>query len=164
MNGHNQNFVTRSGRGRGRGRGGGRNGPTMFDQLHTIAKLVRSAPQKFQVLLFSATFPQNILKLSTSLGCDNPFRVKVEKKELGLKNIRNVTIECENDRNKFEVLKDILMAYKLAQVIIFTNTIKKTEQLHRNLAHNEDFEMDAALLVGSMNVCVLFCVFFGFLF
>ena len=152
------NFQTRNNaRGRGRGRGGrgggrGRRGPTMYEQLQEIADCFQRQAPKYQTMLFSATFPPEIAKLTTKFGCKNPFEITVEKKELGLKNIKMIIIEVNDNKKRFETLVDILLRLNVGQVIVFTNSVDCTKKLQQSLTNNDEMEgLECSLMIGQMS-------------
>jgi ATP-independent RNA helicase DbpA len=86
------------------------------------------APKKVQSLLFSATFPDEILELSRSFQ-NNPKRLEVDSKH-DVNIIRQVFIELNEHRQKMDALIRLLGHYKPESVVIFC----KTKQLCADVA------------------------------
>jgi ATP-independent RNA helicase DbpA len=82
--------------------------------------IISFAPKKFQSLLFSATFPDEILELSQAFQ-KNPKRITVDSKHE--KNvIHQVFIEMQEHRQKLDALIRLLGHYKPQSAVIFCKT------------------------------------------
>ena len=91
-----------------------------------IKKIISNLPKKRQGMLFSATYPENIRKLSREILTD-PLMVKVDTERNDLA-IREIGIVTEN-RSKEETLLKVLKSFKPDTVIIFCNTKVQTVAL-----------------------------------
>lgn len=90
--------------------------------------IISYAPAKYQSLLFSATFPEEILELSSGFQ-KNPKRIQVDSKhEANV--IRQVFIEMTDHRQKMDALIRLLGHYKPQSAVIFC----KTKQLCADVA------------------------------
>lgn len=105
-------------------------------QLDRIAEFL---PEERQTLMFSATLPKNILKLSEQY-LENPARIAVGSTIEPSKNIKQQVIRL-NDNEKFEELTRQL-EYRDGSVIIFVKTKYGTERLAKRLRSN-GFEAEA---------------------
>jgi translation initiation factor 4A len=74
-------------------------------------------PMKMQVVLFSATMPPEIIKISDHF-MNNPVRILVKKEELSLQCIQQYFVAVKNDRFKYETLRDIFSMITLTKCII----------------------------------------------
>ena len=89
-----------------------------------ILKLVSNIPKERQSLLFSATYPKNINKL-TSIILRNPIEVKLKDNETKL-NIEEFVYRTED---KPKALLTVLQHFQPSLAILFCNTKDKTEEL-----------------------------------
>lgn len=91
-------------------------------------EIISFVPKKTQSLLFSATFPEEIIDLSKSIQ-SNPTRIEVDASHE--KNIiQQVFIEMEDHREKLQALKNVLGHYRPKSAVIFC----KTKQLCADVA------------------------------
>lgn len=85
-------------------------------------------PSDVQVCLFSATMPQEILKLSGKFMRD-PVSILVKAQKLSLDGIAQYKIEMEEESWKLETLFELYKAVSIPQVVIFCNSKTRVEQL-----------------------------------
>jgi ATP-dependent RNA helicase len=95
------------------------------DQIYDI---YRYLPPETQVVLVSATLPQEILDM-TGKFMNNPVRVLVKRDELTLEGIRQFCVNVEKEEWKFETLCDLYDTLTITQAVIFCNTKKKVDWL-----------------------------------
>ncbi len=91
-----------------------------------IKKIISNLPRKRQSMLFSATYPENIQKLSREI-LNNPEVIKVDTEHDDLI-IHEVGIEIEEQKRE-EMILQILKSYKPETAIIFCNTKVETVSL-----------------------------------
>ena len=91
-----------------------------------IKKIISNLPRKRQGMLFSATYPDNIQKLSREI-LTNPTMIKVDAEHSDLV-IHEVGLEA-TEQEKENVLLRILKSYKPETAIIFCNTKAETVSL-----------------------------------
>ena len=60
-------------------------------------------PNHIQVLLFSATFPENVMKYATNFA-PNAHSLKLQRSELTVKGISQMFIDCPDDNIKYDIL------------------------------------------------------------
>ncbi len=109
-----------------------------------IEKIIEQVPNERQTLLFSATFPDEILDISK----------EIQKDAL---NIKTASIEVANDvkeyfyqinhHDKFKTLKKVLSTFGVNSAIIFCNTKQRTKELAEDLRDNN---IDALALHGDL--------------
>ena len=107
-----------------------------------ILKIVSNLPKNRQNLLFSATYPDNINKL-TSIILNNPIKVEIEETS------KQVDIEerAFKSDNKDKTLIQILQSFQPNLALIFCATKVKTTELSDTL-HSKGF--DVATLNGDL--------------
>ncbi|KAF5962312.1 ATP-dependent RNA helicase DBP5, partial [Fusarium bulbicola] len=60
-------------------------------------------PKDIQVLLFSATFPENVMKYASKFA-PNAHSLKLQRSELTVKGISQMFIDCPDDNTKYDIL------------------------------------------------------------
>ena len=100
------------------------------DQMYELFQLL---PQDTQVVLLSATMPEDVLAVTKKFMRD-PVRILVKRDELTLEGIKQFYIGVEKEDWKFDTLTDLYETVTITQAVIFCNTRRKvdwlTEQLH----------------------------------
>ncbi|KAF8001369.1 hypothetical protein OXX80_000960 [Metschnikowia pulcherrima] len=99
------------------------------EQIYNIFKLL---PETTQVVLLSATMPQDVLEVTTKF-MNNPVRILVKKDELTLEGIKQYYINVEEEQYKFDCLCDLYDSISVTQAVIFCNTRSKVETLTAQL-------------------------------
>ena len=89
--------------------------------MNTIYQLIKVFPVNSQLLLFSATMPEEILNL-TSKFMNDPTKILVNKEELTLEGITQFYINCNIYKWKYDVLYDLYNSISINQCIIYVNT------------------------------------------
>lgn len=113
-----------------------------YDQIYEI---IQQCPKKRQTLLFSATYPPEIKKLSSQF-MQKPKVVIIEEEHTEL-DIQQLFYEVKSKANKFPLLKGLLLHYKPTSTLIFCNTKEQTTNL-TDMLKNEGFS--ATALNGDM--------------
>lgn len=108
-----------------------------------IYDIYRYLPPATQVVLLSATLPQEVLELTTKF-MNEPLQVLVKRDELTLEGIKQFFIAVEREEWKFETLCDIFDQLTVTQCVIFCNSRKKVDWLSAKLR-------EAAFTVASMH-------------
>jgi len=110
----------------------------------TIEQILEHIPKKRQSMLFSATFDEDIEKLSSNIT-DKPVMVKVED-ENKEKNIKEIFFKTPKDL-KFEALLKLLRTYKPESAIVFCNMKVLVSEVAEGL---QDEGFDALDLHGDL--------------
>lgn len=103
------------------------------EQIYNIFKLL---PSTTQVVLLSATMPQDVLEVTTKF-MRNPVRILVKKDELTLEGIKQFFVNVEQEAYKFDCLCDLYDSISVTQAVIFCNTRRKVEELTEKLIENK---------------------------
>ena len=103
------------------------------EQIYDVFKLL---PSNVQVALFSATMPEEIIKLTGKFMRD-PIRILVKTAELTLEGIRQFYVAIEKEEWKFDTLKDLYETLTITQAIIYCNTRKKVDYLADKMNEND---------------------------
>eukprot|EP00296_Roombia_truncata_P007883 JP446340.1.p1 GENE.JP446340.1~~JP446340.1.p1 ORF type:complete len:349 (-),score=126.75 JP446340.1:144-1070(-) len=93
-----------------------------------IYDIYRYLPPSLQVILVSATLPNEVLQMTTKFMTD-PIRVLVKRDELTLEGIKQFFVAVEKEDWKFETLCDLYDTLVITQAVIFCNTKKKVDWL-----------------------------------
>jgi len=108
------------------------------DQIYDV---FRHLNQEIQVILLSATMPQEVLEVTTRFMRD-PVRILVKKEELTLEGIRQFYISVEREEWKLDTLCDLYETLTITQAVIFCNTRRKVDWLTEKM-HQRDFTVSA---------------------
>lgn len=114
------------------------------DQIYEVFKFM---PQDIQVILLSATMPQDVLEVTTRFMRD-PVRILVKKEELTLEGIRQFYINVQKEEWKFDTLADLYESLSVTQAVIFCNTRRKVEVLADQLTRRK---FTVSSMHGDMN-------------
>lgn len=107
-------------------------------QTHAI---VSKIPVSTQVCLFSATFPENVLRITEQITKD-PIKLLIKKENVSVDLIKNYCVFLELQKNrsynmvdsiKIECITDFYKQINICQAIIFVNTIDKAKFLSDRL-------------------------------
>uniref|UniRef100_A0A8C1X715 RNA helicase n=1 Tax=Cyprinus carpio TaxID=7962 RepID=A0A8C1X715_CYPCA len=107
------------------------------DQIYEIFQKLGTDTQ---VILLSATMPQEVLEVTTKFMRD-PIRILVKKEELTLEGIRQFYINVEKEW-KLDTLCDLYETLTITQAVIFINTRRKVDWLTEKM-HARDFTVSA---------------------
>ena len=99
------------------------------DQIKTIIKYL---PNTTQICLFSATLPNQVLELTKRFMRD-PVNILLEPEKLTLEGIKQFYINVDTELWKFETFCDIYDIISVSQTIVYVNTIKRGEDLKKQL-------------------------------
>ncbi len=104
-----------------------------------IDKIIKHMPKDRQTLMFSATMPNNIMKMADKY-LDNPERVSVGSTNNPSKNIEQKIIKLPQDK-KYGVLREELNE-RGGSIIVFVKTKRNADRLAQKLS-DEDFKAEA---------------------
>ena len=99
--------------------------------LPDIRRIVAMVPGKRQTMLFSATMPQAIKKMSGSL-LNNPFCVSISPEAPAAETVQQ-SVHFVQNPDKLSLLKDILACRSIAKAIVFTRTKHRADRVARQL-------------------------------
>lgn len=95
------------------------------DQIYNIFQYLS---KDLQLVLFSATMPEDILKLTQKIMRD-PVKITIEKEKLNLECIKQYFVALNDDLNKYDTLKDLFSVISVNQCIIYCNNVKRVIDL-----------------------------------
>ena len=103
------------------------------EQVYSIFKYFH---EEIQVGLFSATMPENILKM-TEKFMRSPVRICVKAEQLSLDGISQFYVAIEDDRQKYSTMKSIFSHLPVSQCIIYCNSVKRVSDLYEAMVEDE---------------------------
>ena len=112
-----------------------------------IYNIFQQLSSSVQVALFSATMPEEVLKL-TEKFMRNPIKIVMKAEELSLECIQQYYIAVSNDRAKYDNVKDLFSNLIVSQCIIFVNSVNRVVDLY-NAMTDEGFSV--CCIHSSMN-------------
>ena len=71
------------------------------------------------MLLFSATYEEEVMKFARAMIPNNPIVIKLRRDEESLDNIRQFYVQCRDQEDKFHALTNIYGAISIGQSMIF---------------------------------------------
>jgi ATP-dependent RNA helicase len=93
-----------------------------------IYDIYRYLPPSTQVVIISATLPQEVLEM-TKKFMNEPVKILVKRDELTLEGIKQFFVAVEREEWKFDTLCDLYDTLTITQAVIFCNTKKKVDWL-----------------------------------
>lgn len=93
-----------------------------------IYDVYRYLPPATQVVLVSATLPQDAMEITAKFMTD-PIRILVKRDELTLEGIKQFFVAVEREEWKFDTLCDLNDSLVITQAVIFCNTRRKVDWL-----------------------------------
>lgn len=102
------------------------------DQINNI---LRTFPSDVQVVMVSATMPDEALKLSETF-MRNPIKILVKQEQTTLEGIKQFYIDLQEESWKYETLMELYDTIKISMAVIFVNTVKTAVNLSQAL--NQD--------------------------
>jgi ATP-dependent RNA helicase len=100
-----------------------------------IYDIYRYLPPTTQVVLVSATLPQEVLEM-TKKFMNEPVRILVKRDELTLEGIKQFFVAVEREEWKFDTLCDLYDTLTITQAVIFCNTKRKVDWLAAKMREN----------------------------
>ncbi|TPX38870.1 hypothetical protein SeMB42_g04266 [Synchytrium endobioticum] len=108
------------------------------DQIYEVFQLL---PPATQVVLLSATMPQDVLEVTKAFMRD-PIRILVKRDELTLEGIKQFFVAVEKEEWKLDTLCDLYETVTITQAVIFCNTKRKVDWLTQKM-HEREFTISA---------------------
>ncbi|KAI0849273.1 DEAD-domain-containing protein [Daldinia vernicosa] len=100
------------------------------DQCTRVKKML---PQNIQILLFSATFPDKVLKYATTFA-PNANMIKLKVQELTVKGISQMYMDCPSESDKYDILCKLYGLMNIGSSIIFVKTRDSATQIQQRMA------------------------------
>ena len=93
----------------------------------TLDAIVESIPNQRQTLLFSATYPKSIAAIAERV-LSNPEMIKVEEEQTK-STIKQYFYKLDNNKQRFNTLKLLLLKFQPESCVVFCNTKVETQQI-----------------------------------
>ncbi|KAJ2970256.1 hypothetical protein NUW58_g9751 [Xylaria curta] len=110
----------------------------MLDQQglgEQCARVKTLLPKEIQILLFSATFPDKVLKYATSFAPSaNIIKLKVQ--ELTVKGISQMYMDCPGEADKYEILCKLYGLMNIGSSIIFVKTRESATRIQQSMVRD----------------------------
>ncbi len=96
------------------------------DQVYNIFQHFNN---NIQVALFSATLPESIINITDKI-MRNPVRINVAAEKLTLEGIQQFYIGLDDDKQKYDVIKDLFGSLSVTQTFIYCNSVRRVVDLY----------------------------------
>lgn len=103
------------------------------DQLYNIFQYFNN---DIQVALFSATLPEYIYDV-TDKFMRNPIKIEVKAEQLTLEGISQFFVALDDDKQKYETLKDLYSFISVSQCIIYCNSVRRVIDLYEAMKEDQ---------------------------
>ena len=103
------------------------------EQVYNVFKYLN---KNVQIALFSATLPDNIYQI-TDKFMKNPVKICVKAESLTLEGIKQYFIALNDDKQKYQTLKDLYQHITLSQCIIYANSVKRVIELYEAMKEDQ---------------------------
>ncbi|KAI0394088.1 P-loop containing nucleoside triphosphate hydrolase protein [Xylariaceae sp. FL0594] len=104
----------------------------MGDQCARVKSLL---PKSIQILLFSATFPEKVLKYATTYA-PSANLIKLKVQELTVKGISQMYMDCPSEANKYEILCKLYGLMNIGSSIIFVKTRESATRIQQSMVRD----------------------------
>jgi translation initiation factor 4A len=94
-----------------------------------VYKIFNFLNKNVQIALFSATLPNHIFQITNKFMI-NPVKICVKAESLTLEGIKQYFIAVNDDREKYNTLKDLYQHISVSQCIIYANSVKRVTELY----------------------------------
>jgi translation initiation factor 4A len=103
------------------------------DQVYNIFQYFKN---DIQVALFSATLPEYIYEVTDKFMRD-PVKIEVKAEQLTLEGISQFFVALEDDKQKYDTLKDLYSFISVSQCIIYCNSVKRVVDLYEAMKEDQ---------------------------
>lgn len=101
-----------------------------------------------QLLLFSATYEQEVMRFATSVVPD-PIIIRLRREEESLDNIKQYYVDCVTPEKKYEALANLYGSLTIGQAMVFCHTRKSVNWLAEKMSKDGHA---VALLTGELEI------------
>ncbi|KAI8957393.1 DEAD-domain-containing protein [Daldinia sp. FL1419] len=92
-------------------------------------------PKSIQILLFSATFPDKVMKYAMTFA-PNANIIKLKVQELTVKGISQMYMDCPSESDKYDILCKLYGLMSIGSSIIFVKTRESANQIQQRMAND----------------------------
>ncbi|KAK0720555.1 P-loop containing nucleoside triphosphate hydrolase protein [Lasiosphaeris hirsuta] len=89
-------------------------------------------PKTIQILLFSATFPANVMAFAEKFA-PNANQMKLKQQELTVKGISQMYMDCPDEKQKYEILCKLYGLMTIGSSVIFVRTRDSAAEIQRRM-------------------------------
>lgn len=97
-------------------------------QQDQTIRIQKQLPKSCQMVLFSATYNDAVMKFATSV-IPNAMVMRLKRSEESLDNIKQFYVVCQNEEDKFQALSNLYGTISIGQAMVFTHTRKSAAWL-----------------------------------
>ncbi|KAK3600258.1 hypothetical protein CHS0354_039725 [Potamilus streckersoni] len=112
-------------------------------------RIKRGLSSSCQMLLFSATYDEDVMKFAQAIIPNNPIIIKLRRDEESLDNIKQYYIECKDIDDKYQAVSNLYATISIGQSMIFCATRKTAHWLAEKMTQEGHA---VALLSGDLDI------------
>lgn len=106
--------------------------PPLFAFLTLTDKPHSMLPKNIQILLFSATFPEKVMKYAERYA-PNANQMKLRQQELTVRGISQMYMDCPDERAKYDILCKLYGLMTIGSSVIFVKASRSSPADKRHL-------------------------------
>ena len=91
---------------------------SLIKVLSNVPLFPRTLPKDCQMLLFSATYDDEVMKFAESV-VPSPMVIRLRREEESLDNIKQYYVVCRSQEEKFQALSNMYGVVSIGQCIVF---------------------------------------------
>lgn len=92
----------------------------------------RLLPKTIQIVLFSATFPDNVVRYASKFA-PNSNQITLKHEDLTVEGIKQLCLDCDSEEHKFDVLVKLYGLLTVGSSIIFVRTRASAAEIERRM-------------------------------
>ncbi|KAK9479831.1 P-loop containing nucleoside triphosphate hydrolase protein [Lipomyces japonicus] len=98
----------------------------------TCIRIRNALPETSQLVLFSATFPDEVSEYARSV-IPNANEIRLKTEELNIKAIRQLYMDCDNEAQKYDILVGLYHLITVGSSIIFVRTRETADKVQARM-------------------------------
>jgi translation initiation factor 4A len=106
------------------------------DFIEQIKQIFKKLNEVCQIVIFSATYADEILEIADSITSDPKKRILMKHEELSLDLIKQYKVDVRYESIKYSTLADLYTKLQIGQCIIFVNSIATANNIEKRLLEN----------------------------
>jgi superfamily II DNA/RNA helicase len=98
-----------------------------------VYNIIQHLNDNVQIALFSATLPDEVLKISEKF-MRTPIKIIIQPDKLSVEGIEQFFIALNDDKDKYDMVKKLFSTLVISQCIIYVNSVQRVIELYSSLS------------------------------